>query len=116
MSFKPEVTKQAQEVAFSHKSQNVTHPRIYFNNVIWNSSLKHLGIHLDEKLNFIDHIKERISRASKSIGVIKKLNNTVLKKDLLPLCEFFVRPHLDYGDIIYDQPNNENFCNKLEVA
>ena len=23
-------------------------------------------------------------------------------------------PYLDYGDIIYDQPQNESFCNKLE--
>ena len=26
----------------------------------------------------------------------------------------FVRPHLDYGYIIYDQPQNDSFCNKLE--
>ena len=26
----------------------------------------------------------------------------------------FVRPHLGYSDILYDQPNNENFQNKLE--
>ena len=32
MSFNPEVTKQAQEVVFSIKSQKVTHPTIYFNN------------------------------------------------------------------------------------
>ena len=25
-------------------------------------------------------------------------------------------PHLDYGDIIYDQPNNQDFSNKLEVV
>ena len=32
MSFNSEVTKQAQEVVFSRKSQKVTHPRVYFNN------------------------------------------------------------------------------------
>ena len=26
----------------------------------------------------------------------------------------FIRPHLDYGDILYDKPENENFQNKLE--
>ena len=26
----------------------------------------------------------------------------------------FVRPHLDYGDIIYDQSNNKSFCNKIQ--
>ena len=79
------------------------------------SSQKHLGIHLDEKLNFIHHIKEKISKANKGIGVIKKLNNTLPRKALLTLYKSFVRPHLDYGDIIYDQPNNESFCNKLET-
>ena len=26
----------------------------------------------------------------------------------------FVRPHLDDGDIIYDKPKNESFCQKLK--
>ena len=118
ISFNPEVTKQAQEVIFSCKSLKVTHPTVYLNNfpVTWSSSQKHLGIHLDEKLNFIHHIKEKISKANKGIGVIKKLNNTLPRKALLTLYKSFVRPHLDYGDIIYDQPNNESFCNKLETV
>ena len=61
MSFNLEVTKQAQEfVCFFHKSQNVTHPTVYFNNspLIRSSSQKHLDIHLDEKLNFIHHVKK----------------------------------------------------------
>ena len=118
MSFNPEVTKQAQEVVFSRKRQKVTHPTVYFNNspVTQSSSQKHLGIRLDEKLNSIHHIKEKFSKANKSIGVIKKLNNTLPRKALLTLYKSFVRPHLDYGDTIYDQPNNESFCNKPETV
>ena len=26
----------------------------------------------------------------------------------------FIRSHLDYGDIIYDQPLNESFSNRIE--
>ena len=26
----------------------------------------------------------------------------------------FVRPHIDYGDIIYDQPNNDSFGIMIE--
>ena len=26
----------------------------------------------------------------------------------------FIRPHLDYGDIIYDKPHNESFKSKIE--
>ena len=25
-----------------------------------------------------------------------------------------VRSHLDYGDVLYDQPNNESLCQKIE--
>ena len=85
MSFNPEVTKQAQEIVFPCKSQKITNPTVYFNNspVTQSFSQKYLGIHLDEKLNFIHHIKEKISKANKGIGVIKMLNNNLPKKDLL---------------------------------
>ena len=55
------------------RSQNITHTTGYFNNspVTRSSSQKRLGIHLYEKLNFIHHIKEKISKASNGIGVIK---------------------------------------------
>ena len=33
---------------------------------------------------------------------------------LLTIYKSFVRPHLDYGDIIYDNPENETLMNKLE--
>ena len=33
---------------------------------------------------------------------------------LLTIYKPFIRPHLDYSDILYDNPNNENFQNKLE--
>ena len=115
MSFNPEVTEQAQEVVFSRKSQKVTNSTVYFP-VTRSSSQKHLGIYLDEKLNFIHHIKEKNSKASKGVSVINKMNNTLPRKALLTLYKSFVRPHLDYGDIIYDQPNNESFCNKLETV
>ena len=26
----------------------------------------------------------------------------------------FIRPHLEYGDIIYDKPHNESLKNKIE--
>ena len=26
----------------------------------------------------------------------------------------FLRPLIDYGDLIYDQPQNESFCEKLK--
>ena len=33
---------------------------------------------------------------------------------LLTIYKSFIRPHLDYGDIVFDQPTNDSFCKKLE--
>ena len=33
---------------------------------------------------------------------------------LLTTYKSFIRPHLDYCNILYDKPNNENFQNKIE--
>ena len=46
--------------------------------------------------------------------MIKNLSNTLPRDALLIIYKSFVRPHLDYSDIIYDQPQYESFCNKLE--
>ena len=64
----------------------------------------HQGQYLDAELNFSDHINEKIEKAVRGISVIKKLNVTLLRSSLLQIYRFFIRPHLDYGDVIYDQP------------
>ena len=52
-------------------------------------------------------------RSLKQIKVLE-LSNILSIDALLTIYKSFVRPHLDYGDITYDQPQNESFCNKLE--
>ena len=75
---------------------------------------KHLGLHLDEKLNVHDHINAKILKANKGIGIIKRLSNTLHRKSLLTIYKSFIRPYLDYCDIIYDQPKNESSSTKIE--
>ena len=52
-------------------------------------------------------------KAYKGIDVLKKLQNIIPRKSLLTIYKSFIRPHLDYGDIIYHQPNNQSFCQKI---
>ena len=33
---------------------------------------------------------------------------------MIAIYKSFIRPHLDYGAIIFDQPENESFCKKIE--
>ena len=77
MLFNPDVTKQAQEVIFSCKINKRDHLVVYFNEApdAKASCQKHLGMHLDDKLNFNTHIKEKIAKANKGIGIICQLSH-----------------------------------------
>ena len=70
MKFNPDVTKQAIEVIFSSKYNKGNHPPLSFNGipVARKDSTKHLGIILDEKLNFRKHILESIEKAKKGLS------------------------------------------------
>ena len=46
--------------------------------------------------------------------MIKKLHNVLPRRALLIIYKCFIRPNLDYGDFIFDQPNNGSFCSKIE--
>ena len=116
MVFHPDPTKQAQEVIFSIKSHSPKHRDLYFNSLAVEKVKiqKHLGLKQDEKLNFKEHLKDKFAIVNKGIGMLKKLNNYVRRNSLGTFYKVFVRPHLDYADIIYDNPNNMNICNLIE--
>ena len=116
MSFNSDITKQAQEIIFSRKKNYTTHPSSYFNNtpVQRKSDQKHLGLFLDEKLSFLEHIDEKIKKATVGVNLMRKLNLLLPPSSLLTVYKCFIRPHLDYGDAIYDQPNLSSLTNKIE--
>ena len=116
MLFNPDQTKPIKEVVFSKKINIMNHPDLYFNDVKIDrcSNEKHLGLILDEKLNFKKHVDEKIKKAMKTIGTIKRLNSILSRCLLLTIFKSFVRSHLDYGDVIYDQPNNQTFADRIE--
>ena len=116
MSFNPDVSKQAQEVIFSRKKNISNHPAVFFNNLPINrkSTQKHLGLLLEEKLNFSEHINEKLKKITKSINLLRKLNLALPRCSLLIIYKSFIKPHLDYGDIVYDQPNNSSSSEKTE--
>ena len=113
MLFNPDASKQAQEVVFSRKILTIMTSS--FNNMLLNSknTQKHLGLYLDTKLNFSEHINEKIKKAVRGISVIKNLNVTSSYSSLLTIYKSFIRPHLDYGDVIYDRPNNNRLSEKI---
>ena len=116
MLFNPDPTKPAQEVLFLRKKKTLYHPALSLNNIQVEraSSQKHLGIVLDEKLNFKQHIESAIVKINIGVAVIKKIRFSLPHKSLITIYKAFLRALIHYGDIIYDQPQNESFCEKLE--
>ena len=47
---------------------------------------------------------------------MKKLSLILSRKSLLTICKSYVRPNLDYTDIIYDKPSTESFIRKIEMV
>ena len=74
MLFNADPSKPVQEVLFSRKKQVQIHPTLSLNNIQVERALyqKHLGLILDEKLNFTQHIVNAVSKINKGISIIKK--------------------------------------------
>ena len=106
MSFSPDTQKQAVELLFSRKEGGADCPVILFNNIPVRKVNEHkqLGIILDSKLSFSAHIKAAISKTRKGIGLLKYLSKYLPRHTLNELYKLYVRPHLDYGDVIYHIP------------
>ena len=87
MLFNPDIIKQAHEVIFSRKNTKNDHPIVYFNEapIAYATCEKHLGIHLYKKLNFNHHVKEKIAKANKGIGLVCKLAHALLRQSLLKI-------------------------------
>ena len=116
MIFNPDLSKQVQEVIFSRKIKKLLHPTLLFNNIPLNNSLfqKHLGLTLDIKLNFSEHIKSITKKISKTMGLLRKFQQILPRSTLLTIYKTFIRCRLDYANIIYDQAYNSAFHDKLE--
>ena len=56
---------------------------------------------LDEKLSFRNHIREAIIKTTRSIAMIKFLSRYVSREVLDQIYKLFLRPQLDYVDIVY---------------
>ena len=95
MGFNPEPNKQAQEVIFSRKTDKI-------------------GMEFDTRLDFNLHLKNVQNKVNKTIGLLRKLQDTLTRPSLITIFKSFIRPIVDYGDIIYDRAYNTSFHQNIE--
>ena len=69
---------------------------------------------LDPELSYNEHIQCILTKACKISRLIRRLQSTIPRTELLTSYKSFFRPHPFYGDVICDHSFNESFQNKLE--
>ena len=65
-------------------------------------------------INFGKHLKSITNKLNKSIGPLHKLLMILPRQSLVIKNKSFIRSHLDYSDIIFDQAFNKSFHDNLE--
>ena len=99
-------SKQAQEVLYFNEAAKTDHPNVIFNgNTVQNSvNQKHLGLILDEKLTFNDHIASKLTTVNKLTSTLRKIYHYIPRNSLVTIYKSFVRLRLAYANVIFEKP------------
>ena len=71
---------------------------------------------LDAKLSLLNHFKTVFEKTNEKVGLLRKLQLVLARSSLLIIYKLLVRPHLDYGNIIYNQGYKTAFHQKMEAV
>ena len=90
MNFNPDPTKHTHEVIFSRKAKEINHPLLVFNNTSFSQPLsqKYLGVILGSKLIFDAHLKLVSLKISKTLDLLRKLNNLLPRSALITIDKY----------------------------
>ena len=98
----------------SKLNETITHAYTMNNRILENKSeLKDLGILIDEHLKFSNHIAEKVNKANQIMGLIRRTFVHLDMYNFNLLYKSLVRPHLEYGNIIWS-PFLKSDINLLE--
>ena len=101
MVFNPDKTKY---MVVSKAPRETLYPLLYLNGISLEKvhNYPQLGLHLNDRMNWDEHINHVINKASKKIGVIWKLSREIPRFAVENIYTTFIRPQLEYGGVIYN--------------
>lgn len=70
---------------------------------------KFLGVVINDKLTWDDHIKTILNKASKSIGIIYRIRHNIPSSTLINLYYTLVHPYYEYCNIVWGSNNSTIF-------
>ena len=111
MNLSLDPSKQTQKFILTGKVKKAAHAPIFFNYkpVQQFYPQKDLGLLLDIYLTFDEHIKAIKSKVSKTIGLLRNVNNGLALSSHTTSYKPIMRPNLDYSDVIVDKASNNSF-------
>jgi hypothetical protein len=103
VSFSPPKTK---EMLITNKAPH-DHPPLMLNNeqITRVKHHKHLGVYLSDNLSWKKHAEETASKANRCLGILRPLKFILDRASLETLYKSFIRPVLEYADIVWDAPD-----------
>ena len=75
---------------------------------------KFLGITIDDRLNWSNHITCIKNKIAKGLGIMRKAKSLLKEKTLITLYYSFIYPYLHYGIIAWGKTTN-NYLNPLSI-
>ncbi|KAK4306192.1 hypothetical protein Pmani_021967 [Petrolisthes manimaculis] len=75
---------------------------------------KDIGVVIDDKLKFSDHLTEKLNKANKIVGLIRRSFVHLEPEVFKPLFTALVRPHLEYANQIFCEYFSEVGCSPKE--
>ena len=112
VNFNPNKTE---SLLISRKTQQVPNPTLFFNHLPVNEVTihKHLGLTFNNTFHWNNHIESIILKANQKLNILRSLKFELDRKTLQIMYFSFVRPVLEYADIIFDNCTS-HYCDKLE--
>jgi hypothetical protein len=94
------------EMLISTKRDEAIHPPLILNGVEVDSvrSHKHLGVTLKDDLKWDKHVDDMTTKAKKRLAIMSGLKFKLDRKSLETMYQAFVRPTMEYGDLLWDSP------------
>jgi hypothetical protein len=74
---------------------------------------KDLGVMIDSKLSFKDHVAYNTAKANRMVGIIRRTFDHLTEKTFVQLYKSMVRPLLEYGHCVW-QPQLKTLCSDIE--
>jgi hypothetical protein len=103
VSFSPPKTN---ELLISNKAPRA-HPPLFLNNqqIARVKHHKHLGVYLSDNLSWKKHVEETAKKANRCLGILRPLKFILDRASLETLYNSFIRPILEYADILWEAPD-----------